>query len=146
MTLQSHQFVCIQINRISYSWWYNSMELLSAWLVICDVTVWLPQIGSVRWRVIIEGNPPVNESIYLKSKFWKYASTLSRVVHASFMMNDWLMCRSFLTPPLLDKIATISQTMFADVFLCMKDFVFWLKCQWSLFLRVQLTITQHWFK
>ena len=27
----------------------------------------------------------------------------------------------------------------------MKNFDFWPKCHWSLFLRVQLTITQHWF-
>ena len=39
---------------------------------------------------------------------------------------------------------------FADnVFKCIflnEKFVFWLILHWSLFLRVQLTITQHWFK
>ena len=44
----------------------------------------------------------------------------------------------------LDKMATISQTIFSDAFSSMKSFVFWLKFHWSLFLTVWLTITQHW--
>ena len=43
----------------------------------------------------------------------------------------------------LDKIAAISQTMFWDAFSWMKSFVFRLKFHWSLFLRGQLTKTQH---
>ena len=46
----------------------------------------------------------------------------------------------------LDKMAAISQTIFAGAFSRMKSFVFWLKFHWSLFLRVQFTITQHWFR
>ena len=41
----------------------------------------------------------------------------------------------------LDKMAVISQTIFSDAFSSMSSFVFWLKFHWSLFLRVQLTIT-----
>ena len=36
-----------------------------------------------------------------------------------------------------------------DIFKCIfmnKMFEFWLKCHWSLFLRVQLTIFHHWFR
>ena len=51
-----------------------------------------------------------------------------------------------LTPLPPDKMATISQIIFSDAFLWMKSFVFWLKCQWSLFLRVEMTITQHWLR
>ena len=46
----------------------------------------------------------------------------------------------------LDNIATILQTVFWDAFLWMKSFIFWLKFPWSLFLRVHLTITQHWLR
>ena len=46
----------------------------------------------------------------------------------------------------LDKMDAISQTIFSDAFSWMKKFDFWLKFHWSLFLRVQLTITQHWFR
>ena len=45
----------------------------------------------------------------------------------------------------LDKIAAISQKTFSDAFSWMKSFVFWLIFHWSLFLSVQLTITQHCF-
>ena len=42
----------------------------------------------------------------------------------------------------LDKIATILQKIFSDAFAWMKSFAFWLKFHWTLFLRVQLTISQ----
>ena len=40
-------------------------------------------------------------------------------------------------------MAVISQTIFSDAFSRKKGFVFWLKFHWSLFLRVQLTISQY---
>ena len=43
-------------------------------------------------------------------------------------------------------MAAISQTIFLDAFSWMKSFIFWLKFHWSLFLRVQLTITQRWLR
>ena len=46
----------------------------------------------------------------------------------------------------LDKMAAILQTIFSGAFSWMKSFVFWLKFHQSLFLRVQLTIFQHWFR
>ena len=46
----------------------------------------------------------------------------------------------------LDKMASILQTIFSNAFLWMKSFAFWLKFHWSLFLRDQLTITNHWFR
>ena len=51
-----------------------------------------------------------------------------------------------LTHITLDKMAAILQTIFLDAFLWMKSFVFWFKFHWSLFLMVQLTITQHWLR
>ena len=46
----------------------------------------------------------------------------------------------------LDKMATISQTIFSDAFSWMKSFVFWEVCYWNLFVRVESTIFQHWFR
>ena len=40
----------------------------------------------------------------------------------------------------------ISQTTFSNAFSWLKMFEFRLKFHWSLFLRVQLTIFQHWFR
>ena len=45
-----------------------------------------------------------------------------------------------------DKMDAISQTTSSSAFSWMKMFEFWLKFQWSLFLRAQLTIFQHWFR
>ena len=45
-----------------------------------------------------------------------------------------------------DKMDAISQTTFWSAFSWMKMFEFRLKFHWSLFLRVQLTIFQHWFR
>ena len=45
-----------------------------------------------------------------------------------------------------DKMAVISQTILSNAFYWMKIFEFRLKFHWSLFLRVQSTIFQHWLK
>ena len=45
----------------------------------------------------------------------------------------------------LYKMAAISQTTFPNALSWKKNFEFWLKFHWSLFLKAQLTITQHWF-
>ena len=37
-------------------------------------------------------------------------------------------------------------TTFSDAFSWMKCFAFWSKFHWNLFLRIQLTIFQHWFR
>ena len=56
-------------------------------------------------------------------------------------------CQSLsVNPSPLDKMATISQTIFLDTFSWVKSFGFWLKFNWYLFLSVQSTITHHWFR
>ena len=45
-----------------------------------------------------------------------------------------------------DKMPAIFQTTFSNTFSWMKMYEFWLKFHWSLFLRVKLTIIQHWFR
>ena len=59
--------------------------------------------------------------------------------------NTWLMItidHNLLTHWGWDKMAAIFQTTFSNVFSWMKMFEFRLKFHWSLFLRVQLTISQ----
>ena len=46
----------------------------------------------------------------------------------------------------LDKMPAISQMIYSDAFSWMKKFVSCLNCHWSLFLRVQLKMNQHWFR
>ena len=45
-----------------------------------------------------------------------------------------------------DKMTAISQTNFSNAFSSTKNFVFWFEFHWNLFLRVQLTKSQHWFR
>ena len=45
-----------------------------------------------------------------------------------------------------DKMADIFQTTFSSAFSWMKMYIFRLRFHWSFFLRVQLTIFQHWFR
>ena len=45
-----------------------------------------------------------------------------------------------------DKMAAIFQTTFSNAFSWIKIYEFRLKFHWILFLRVQLTILQHWFR
>ena len=45
-----------------------------------------------------------------------------------------------------DKMDAISQTTFSNAFSWMKMFEYRLKFHWNLFIRVQLTIFQHWFR
>ena len=52
---------------------------------------------------------------------------------------------SLLTHLPLDKMAGISQT-FSNACSWMKKIEFWLKFHWNLFVKVQLTITQHWYR
>ena len=45
-----------------------------------------------------------------------------------------------------ERMAAISQMTLSNAFSWMKIYEFWLKFHWSLFVRVQLTIFQHWFR
>ena len=60
------------------------------------------------------------------------------------LMGAWHCGMHDLTHIPLDKMPTISQTTFSNAFSWTKSFVFWFEFQWSLFLRVQSTMSQHW--
>ena len=84
-----------------------------------------------------------NVNIYI----WKDSlciGTDHQRLQSNMLLTDCI--TSLLTHLPLDKMAAISQTIFSDAFSWMKSFVFWLKFHWSVFLRVQLTITKHWFR
>ena len=68
------------------------------------------------------------------------------IVFAINISNTMTTCNMILTHLPLDKMAAISQMIFSDTFSWMKMYKFWLRFRWILFLRVQLTIFQHWFR
>ena len=45
-----------------------------------------------------------------------------------------------------NKVAIFFKTSFSDIFSSMANFAFWFNCHWSLFLRVELAMCQHWFR
>ena len=62
--------------------------------------------------------------------------------------NSWMKWKyhDILTHWGRDKMDTISQTTFSNAFSWMKMHEFHLRFHWSLFLRIELTIFQHWFR
>ena len=58
----------------------------------------------------------------------------------------WAMFGKHLTHLSLGRMTAISQTISLDAFSWMKSFVFWFEFHWNLFIRVQLPITEHWFR
>ena len=62
------------------------------------------------------------------------------------LMNFTHLLVSPLTHLPLDKMTAILQMIFLDAYSWMKKNVFWLKFHWSLFLKTQLTKTQHWHR
>ena len=93
---------------------------------------------SGMWKTCQWGQP---SAVYVKC--WLH---MTHHQHRRGISHDSQGLDSILThlPP--DKMAAILQTIFSDAFSWMKSFVFWLIFHWSLFLRVHLTVSQHWFR
>ena len=102
---------------------------------IADAATWmfmLSYIGLNRLRWMI---------LQLPMRFKHVEIVIKYIVNVSKIT-----ARQRLTQISLDKVAAISQTTFSNAFSWMKSFVFRLKFHWSLFLKVQLIISQHWFR
>ena len=82
----------------------------------------------------------------LISRIWQEVHGMVVKYDKTFMYLGARLFIYSLTHLHLDKMVAISQTIFSDAFFWLKSFVFWLKFHWSLFPRVQLTTTQHWFR
>ena len=76
--------------------------------------------------------------IYTSSR-WTWGRQLQR--NAAYLGEYWL-----ITYLALSNMITIPQTIFLNRFSQIKSFVFRFKFHWSLFLGVQMTMTQHWFR
>ena len=81
--------------------------------------------------------------IIIKSEIWITShrlrlghKTVTCVVCLAMVLTHWGR----------DNMATISQTILSNAFSWMKMLEFRLKFHWCLFLRIELTIFQHWFR
>ena len=92
---------------------------------------YLGGIGAIMWHLQCQWYTKAQESKHNK------APVIGKICRCTVQpLNSF--------PP--GKMSAISQTIFSDVFSLMKSFMFWLIFNWSLFLRFQLTISQHWFR
>ena len=87
-------------------------------------------------------NVTINRNKTWSRFFWSQMSNEWNIIMER--MTTWI--HFILTHWGRDKMDAISQTTFSSAFSWMKMFEFQLKCDWSLFLRAQLTIFQHWFR
>ena len=128
------------------TWWYLNRELILKWVS------WLTaDIQNIYFLM----SPVTHRSLFLWvpehwnefQHWWFYSlEILQWVSRCRWLVADgYLFNFSFntLRPRQMD---VISQTTFSSAFSWMKMFELRLKCHWSLFLRVQLTIFQHWFR
>ena len=105
-------------------------------IMVCKLGSTIP-VPSLVITVPGDGLTP-NGPNYLQTEFWKHT-----LIHIS---SDLSLCKLNLTHVLLNKMSAISQAVLSEAFSWMKIFVFWWKFHLCLFLRVQLTTTQHWFR
>ena len=119
---------------------------MSCWL--CDQHRWYGKLSDhlqhIAWIWIRQCQylpPPVFHAWCIQITWW--------CQDMEMISNYWPFVRGIhqsLTQWGRDKMHAILQTTFSSAFSWMKNFDFQLKFHWSLFLRVQLTIFQHWFR
>ena len=113
----------------NYIWMIDNLIAYKGASYIRDLTVVLYRVGS--WAEIISR---------CSAPLWGHLNGLP------IISKHILWGFSLLAPWGRDKMAAVSQTILSNAFSWMKMLEFWLRFHWSLFLRVQLTIFQHWFR
>ena len=76
---------------------------------------------------------------------WSKLQTITRT------RNSWITHTCITNPQWVNsscsgKMTAVSQTKTSNAFSWFNIFVFWFECHWRLFLSVQLTVSQHWFR
>ena len=84
-------------------------------------------------------------SVYLNNR-WVKVCFMGTYIKLYQTPCFWCIRKSILTHWSRDKMAAVSQTTLSNAFSWMTMLEFRLRFQWSLFLRVQLTIIQDWFR
>ena len=114
-------------------------------------------IDSFWWRYFRSGVPEATRCHveFLSGFIYVWQGCRERRVHlhsgqirwvVMILLRRWVARWVTLTHWGRDQIDAISQTTFSNEFSSMKIYEFWIKFHWSLFLGVQLTIFQHWFR
>ena len=121
----------------------HDLLMYSLVIQIYAITVWL------EFLVIpscIFHNIDTRNKCYFVIEFTYTKSHKSSSQNITQVSQKFYICNRNLTHCGRDKMDAISQTTFSSAFSWMQMLVFRLKFHWSLFLRVHLTIFQHWFR
>ena len=82
----------------------------------------------------------------IKWAFVLACSINAMLLSVTYLLNTICIIVLLFNSSIPGKMAAISQTKFSDAFLWMNIFIFWFEFHWKFALRVQLTISQHWFR
>ena len=118
-----------------------------AWDYLSTLGIRLINVGAGKGTLI---SWYIATPVHKKARFSLYRCEYS-IFNKSYQFDEWLepsiigsgllfKVTCWLTHLPLDKMTAISQTIFSDAFLWMKNFVFWLRLHLSLFPMVQLII------
>ena len=119
-------FLFVILNKLSSCQWFEARGCLYDVTVMTGISVAALLMGAV---------PGIYDTI---------TAPTGKTLHSNKSGPTSQLTKTFkltLTHLPLDKMTAFSVTAFQ----WMKSFVFWLKFHWSLFLMIQLAISQHWF-
>ena len=145
-------FIC------QYSFWQRPSNDVTLQMFIWSCNIWLQSVNQAPYMRILKSTECIlHHFLYSKftrmltwKRFYRYAkSTLSSRNHVysfTYTVDYTDVSKFFLTYWGRDKMAAIFQTSFSIAFSWMKMYEFRIRFHWNLFLRVKLTIFQHWFK
>ena len=121
---------------------------INDWVNNCEAGDLRPHRGHYDVIVMCE----LHVCIMMAFKFCKIKYTYDNLEEIIFIISSECFATNVIQGPGSlthwgwEKMAAISQTTFSSAFSWMKMFEFRLKFHWSLFLRAQLSISQHWFR
>ena len=130
------------------------ISLKSCGCIVCQQILfprcWPNTSNNWPWTMVhCTGTPILDMYIWVEIFFLHKPDGISfaKLLFALLDEQSWW-CQEFylLTHWGRDEIDAISQTTLSNAFSWMKMLEFWFNFHWSLFLRVQLTIIQHWFR
>ena len=128
----------------------NKAELVQVMVSNRQQVISWTNADQVHWRIYAVSRRDKFKTLYALCAFDPRMITLKPFIGTSFSLSLSRlllpMCHIFLTHWGREKMAAVSQTTLSKAFSWMKILEFRFKFHWSLFLRVQLTIFQHWFR
>ena len=128
-----------------HMWYYLNVRFFSSYKMLWVKQYW--HVDATAYIRILQVHVTKDPRHLRNSISWHFISRW-KDSREEIMSSTWSVFwnRRNLTHGGRDEMDAIWQTTFSSAFSWMKIFEFRLKFHWSLFLRVQLTILQHWFR